>query len=88
MVQKTQVHQSYNIIIVLLSLQVLVGLSELWNRYQNPVLPPQQQQLPQQQPEEVTMDTEEKVTKETANEDIGDRSDVRKRVKTVSLLIR
>ena len=88
MVQKTHVHQSYNIIIVLLSLQVLVGLSELWNRNRSPVLPPQQQQLPQQQPEEVTMDTEEKVTKETANEDIGDRSDVRKRVKTVSLLIR
>ena len=88
MVQKTHVHQSHNIIIVLLSLQVLVGLSELWNRYRSPVLPPQQQQLPQQQPEAVTMDTEEKVTKETANEDIGDRSDVRKRVKTVSLLIR
>ena len=62
-----------------------MGLSELWNRYHGPVLPPQQQQLPQQQPEEVSTDTGEKVTKETTNEDKGERSDVRKRVKTVSL---
>ena len=58
-----------------------MGLSELWNRYRTPVLPPQQQLLPQQQPDE---DTGEKITKETANEDKEERSDVRKRVKTVS----
>ena len=59
-------------------LQILVGLSEMWNRYRAAPLPPQQTQLLQQQQKPDKDTTEEKAAEEITSQK-NNGLDVRKR---------